>query len=153
MSNRIKEKIHYKFRANKMFKKKSSKINVRPPKPPTKAEILEDLETFCVDHVFLQNARRLSTASLAASVSANESTKPLEEENGINLDDWWLKFETFLTEIDEMEVYQKQFDVKKKSLKRLDGTIQIMSDDIQLKISENLEKVLNEVADDDNDLK
>lgn len=143
-----------------MFKRKS-KLNSNLPEPPTKAEILEDLETFSLD---LMNRTRHSISSriLSTSVSSldpvdspktpNRKTK--EPETDRQLEEWWdTKFEKFLSDIDKLEIYQKQFAKKKTNLAKLDETIGLMADDIHTRITDSLEKAQAEIPEAEQDLK
>ncbi|XP_031627670.1 uncharacterized protein LOC116343622 [Contarinia nasturtii] len=145
-----------------MFRRKS-KLDGNPPKPPTKTEILEDLETFNTNH--MNRTRRkdsnflgeLSTFDASKSVlDSTKITKRDRKESGSEqqLEEWWDKFEKFLDDIEKLETYQKQFETKKMNLAKLDETIGLMADDIQTRINDSLGKALAEIPDtDDHDLK
>lgn len=136
----------------KMFKKKTSKLDLNPPKPPSKAEILEDLESFCAESILMQKSRRNSTlASTVAGLDASATGKDAEVHR--DADVWWAKFEKFLIEVDELESYKKQFEVKKNHLEKLDGVIQTMSGNIRNQITDELQRALDEASDTGNDLK
>lgn len=139
-----------------------NKSNSNPPKPPTKAEILEDLETFQVDHIILDKSHSgigdENTFNTDASLSTMDSSKinkrdRKESEADGQLDEWWTTFETFLSDIGKLEIYQKQFDVKKTNLSKLDESIGLMADDIQTRINDSLQKAMNEIPDMVPDLK
>lgn len=139
-----------------MFGRKKTKLDVSLPKPPTKAEILEDLSTFCMDRTLHDAARRrssTSTATVAALASIGESPKTAGIDQDVHLEHWWTKFETFLNEVDDLESYQKQFDAKRKNLEKLDGTIRVLSEDVQTQISKSVQSALDEAADNGSDLK
>ncbi|XP_055301101.1 uncharacterized protein LOC129567809 [Sitodiplosis mosellana] len=140
-----------------MFRRKT-KLDGDLPQPPTKAEILEDLETFSLDHVnrTQRNESALSTSDL--SLNAMDSSKTMkrgrnEPESEHQLEEWWDKFEKFLSDIDQLEVYQKQFGSKKMSLAKLDETIGLMADDIQTRINDSLGKAMAQVPETEPDLK
>lgn len=146
-----------------MFSRNKSTGNV--PKPPTKAEILEDLDTFRMDHIILDKSHAKicdeigihSTSS--SSLNTMDSSKTVgkrdgkESEADAQLDEWWTTFEKFLSDIDKLEVHQKQFDAKKVNMSKLDESISLMADDIQTRINDSLQKALNEMPDMDPDLK
>lgn len=144
-----------------MFSRNKSNTNL--PKPPTKAEILEDLETFRMDHIILDKSfgdentlgiHSTSDTSLNAmdsSKSAKRDRKELETDG--QLDEWWSKFEKFLSDIDKLEIYKKQFNVKKTNLAKLDESIGLMADDIQTRINDKLTRIMNEIPEMDPDLK
>lgn len=139
-----------------MFGRKKTKLDVSLPKPPTKAEILEDLSTFCMDRTLLDAAKRrssITTAGLAALASIDDSSKTAGVEQDMHLENWWSKFEIFLSEVDDLENYQKQFDGKKQSLEKLDSTIRVLSEDVHAQISKNVQRALDEAADNGSDLK
>lgn len=146
-----------------MFRRKTSKLDGKQPQPPTKTEILEDLETFNFDNIRMEETRRrLDDSSLAhlkktdtliASSESLTATKIYETDEHRKLDEWWNSFETFLSDIDKLETYQKHFDAKKTNLVKLDDTVAIMADDIQTRISNSLQKALNEIDENEHDLK
>lgn len=139
-----------------MFGRKKTKLDVSLPKPPSKAEILEDLSTFCMDRTLLDAAKRRSsttTGGVAELASIGESSKTAGVEQDIHLENWWNKFEIFLSEVDDLENYQKQFDAKKQSLEKLDSTIRVLSEDVHAQISKNVQRALDEAADIGSDLK
>lgn len=145
-----------------MFSRKKS--NSTPPKPPTKAEILEDLETFRMDHILNksysmddENTSGLHSTS-DTSLNTMDSSKTIkrdrkESETDGQLDEWWGKFEAFLSDIDKLEIYRKQFEVKKTNLAKLDESINLMADDIQTRINDSLQKAMNEMPEMEPDLK
>lgn len=143
-----------------MFRRKT-KLDGDPPKPPTKAEILDDLETFSLDHVNRTQRNESTLATLSASdlsLNAMDSSKTTkrgrrESESDHQLDEWWDTFEKFLDDIDKLEVYQKQFESKKSKLARLDETIGLMADDIQTRIDDSLGKAMAEIPESEPDLK
>lgn len=133
-------------------------MDTDPPKPPTKAEILEDLETFNLDHVNRTQRSDSTLAALSASditVASSKATKRdrNDSENEQHLEEWWDTFEKFLGDIDKLEMYQKQFASKKANLAKLDETIGLMADDIQTRITDSLEKAMAEVPESEPDLK
>lgn len=142
-------------KSKKMFGRKKTKLDVSLPKPPTKAEILEDLSTFSIDRtVFDAIKRRTSTTSTGATASITESSKVAGIEQDVHLENWWNKFETFLSEVDDLENFQKQFDAKRNTLEKLDSTIRVMSDDVRTQIGKSVQSALDEAADDNgSDLK
>lgn len=143
-----------------MFKRKS-KLDVDPPKPPTKAEILDDLETFSLDHINRTQRNESTLAALSTSdlslnpTDSSKSTKRgrNESESEHQLEEWWDTFEQFLGDIEKLEVYQKQFEAKKTSLAKLDETIGLMADDIQTRITDSIEKAMAEIPETAPDLK
>ena len=129
-----------------MFKRKS-KLDADLPQPPTKAEILEDLETFSLDHVNRTQRNESLLSASDMSLNATDSSKTTkrgrnESESEHQLEEWWDKFEKFLSDIDKLEVYQKQFESKKTNLAKLDETIGLMADEIQTRINDSLEKAM-----------
>lgn len=140
-----------------MFKRKS-KLDADLPKPPTKAEILDDLETFSLDHVNRSQRNDSTLGALSASDLSLDSSKATKRgrngsESEHQLEEWWDTFEKFLSDIDKLEVYQKQFASKKTSLAKLDETIGLMADDIQTRITDSLEKAMAQMPETEPDLK
>lgn len=149
-----------------MFSRKSTKSEATLPKPPTKAEILEDLETFSLDSILDKPRRRLGdessinasaamSDSLANSMDASKSVKRdhKESESDRHLEEWWETFEKFLADINKLEIYQKQFQAKKIGLAKLDESIGLMADDIQTRITDSLQKAMDEIPESEQDLK
>lgn len=146
-----------------MFSRNKSSSNL--PKPPTKAEILEDLETFQMDHLLDKSHSRIgdeNTLGIHSTSDASLNTMDLSKitkrdrkntETDEQLDEWWTTFEKFLKDVEKLEIYQKQFDVKKANLAKLDESIGLMADDIQTRINDSLQKALNEIPEMDPDLK
>lgn len=142
-----------------------NKSNSNPPKPPTKAEILEDLETFRLDHILDESHSGIGDehtfgihSTSDTSLNATDSSKIIkrdrkDSEADGQLDEWWMKFEKFLSDIDKLEIYRKQFDAKKTNLAKLDESIGLMADDIQTRINDSLQKAMNEMPEMDPDLK
>lgn len=148
-----------------MFSRKSKKSSESLPKPPTRAEILEDLETFSMDYILVEPRRRLGDESKLGAHSTSDSSlnsvdspktpkRDRKESDGdTQLDEWWEKFEKFLGDIVKLEIYQKQFEAKKMSLAKLDESIELMADEIQTRITDSLQKATDEIPDSDQDLK
>lgn len=149
----------------RIFRGKWSKLDGKEPKPPTKADILEDLQTFNVDHLRVEKTHRrlddtalsqlkktdISIASVESTATTTKTNESTDEER--QLEEWWESFEKFLSDIDKLEMYQQHFEAKKTNLIKLDDTIAIMADDIQTRISNSLQKALEEVVENENDLK
>lgn len=149
------------FENSKMFSRKS-KIGGDPPKPPTRAEILEDLETFTVDHMEKTHRRLVDETTIGAFLTSESSINSLDKpktgkrdgkdsENELN--EWWQTFEKFLSDINKLELYQKQFEAKKNNFAKLDESIGLMADDIQTRINDSLQKAIDEIPDSEQDLK
>lgn len=147
-----------------MFSRKSKKSVESPPKPPTKAEILEDLETFSMDHILEKPRRRLGDERIGAHSTSDSSLNSIESlknakrerkdsECDSQLDEWWETFEKFLGDIDKLEVYQKQFGTKKNNLAKLDESIGLLSDEIHTRITDSLQKAMDEIPESEPDLK
>lgn len=139
-----------------MFGRKKTKLDVSLPKPPTKAEILEDLGAFCMDLTLLDAAKRrtsTTTAAVGGLASLNESQKAAGIEQDVDLERWWNKFEKFLDEVNDVENHQKLFDAKRNNLEKLDSTIRVLSQDVQTQIGKSVQSALEEAADDGSDLK
>lgn len=143
-----------------MFRRKT-KLDSNPPKPPTKTEILDDLETFSLEHVNRTQRNESTLAALSTSdlsLNSMDSSKTSkkgrnESDSDHHLDEWWNTFEKFLSDIDKLEVYQKQFVSKKSNLAKLDETIGLMADDIQTRIDDSLGKAMAELPETEPDLK
>lgn len=134
-----------------MFRRKS-KLNVSLPKPPTKDEILEDMEYFSLDRMLTGKDRRQSTASnLNASLDADKDSR--EKDGDVQLEEWWQKFETFLTDINDLESYRKQFEYKKTNVNKLDEEISAISEDISSKLKVGIQKVTDEITENEQDLR
>lgn len=148
----------------RIFSRKS-KLDIDPPKPPSKADILEDLETFSLDHVDINNAYMKSGEDTLGTHSISDATLNTtellrtekrdgkESEGERQLEEWWNTFEKFLSDIDRLEIYQKQFEAKQSNLTKLDETIGLMADDIQTRIKDSLEKASAEILESEPDLK
>lgn len=133
-----------------MFRRKS-KLNVSLPKPPTKEEILEDMEYFSLDRMLMGKDRRMSTAShLNPSL---DKSRESENDSDEKLDEWWHKFETFLNDIDDLGSYQKQFEIKTTNVNKLDDEISAISEDINSKLKQGIEKVNDEITENEQDLR
>lgn len=143
-----------------MFSRNKSTSN--PPNPPTRAEILEDLETFSLDHMLdkstvgIDDENTLGTHSTSdSSLNALDSQRTgskrvrKDSEKDVPLEEWWNTFEKFLSDIDKLEIYQKQFEVKKANLAKLDESIGLMADEIQTRINDSLQKAFDEITDAD----
>lgn len=133
-----------------MFRRKS-KLNVSLPKPPTREEILDDMEYFSLDRMLMGKDRRMSTASNLNA--ALDKSKESENNSDEQLDEWWQKFETFLNDIDDLESYQKQFEIKKTNVNKLDEEISAISDDISSKLKQGIQKVNDEITENEQDLR
>lgn len=103
-----------------MFKK--TKPQLTPPKPPTLAQILEDMETFVVEKPPIERIR-----SLPSSNSTHEQATELN----IDLEDWWKVFQTFHSDNEDLQFIrrklvasQKQLDERKKEIKDKTDAIQ-----------------------------
>lgn len=154
----LKQLVHFLFvlpKKIKMFRRKTSKLDAEQLKPPTKKEILEDLQTFVVEPFISEKERRrlsnIDTTLIDLQKSGKSSGAETEENRELN--QWWLKFEKFLGDIDDLENFHKQFDIKKTTLAKVDKTIGIMADEIQTRVSDSLQKALDEVADGEQDLR
>lgn len=126
------------------------------PKAPTRAEILEDLGTFCMDRTLLDASKRrpsAASAEIAALASNDDSPKATGAEQDANLERWWNKFETFLSEIDDLDSYRKQFDAKRENLTKLDVAIRVLSQAVHTEISKSVQSALDEASDNGSDLK
>lgn len=147
-----------------MFSRKS-KLDTDPPKPPSKADILEDLETFGLDHIDINKAHMKSGEDTLGAHSISDATLNTtelvktekrdgkESDGDRQVDEWWDTFEKFLSDIDKLEIYQKQFETKQASLTKLDETIGLMADDIQTRVKDSLEKASAEIPESEQDLK
>lgn len=147
-----------------MFSRKSNKSTENPPNPPKIAEILEDLETFSMDHLLERPRQRLgeerfgTLSTSDTSINSIDSSKPgkrerNDSEGDCQLDEWWETFEKFLGDIDKLEIYQKQFEAKKRSLAKLDESIGLMSDEIHTRITDSLQKAMEQIPESEPDLK
>lgn len=141
-----------------MFRRRS-KIDDDQPKPPSKAEILEDLQTFSIEQmVNAEQTRRQDTSQLSLNDDSLNTTEPTksnknETEGNKQLNEWWETFEKFIGDVDKLQTFQKQFEVKKANLMKLDQSIKVMVDDIQARIADSLEKTRDEMDDDPIDIK
>lgn len=141
-----------------MFRRRS-KIDDDQPKPPSKAEILEDLQTFSIEQMMnAEQTRRQDTSQLSLNDDSLNTTEPTksnknETEGNKQLNEWWETFEKFIGDVDKLQTFQKQFEVKKANLMKLDQSIKVMVDDIQARIADSLEKTRDEMDDDPIDIK
>lgn len=89
-----------------MFRAKSKLVS-NPPKPPTISEILEDLETFNLNHINRLRQKENTYDSLSTSdtsLNLMDSQKATRgdrkvSENEYQLGEWWNSFEKFLGNI------------------------------------------------------
>lgn len=89
-----------------MFRAKSKLVS-NPPKPPTISEILEDLETFNLNHINRLRRKENTFDSLSASdtslnlVDSQKATRVDRKvsESEYQLEEWWNSFEKFLGNI------------------------------------------------------
>lgn len=136
-----------------MFRKSSS-IESKLPKPPTRSEILEDMENFNFE--LISDEIPENNSSITTITSTTESSKGERDQqstdaqsgSGKNLVEWWQQFETFLNCIKVLGNKQVQFDVKKKNLTRLDTTLSNMSTDITNQLNDGFERARCEIDDD-----
>lgn len=140
-----------------MFKKSSS-LESKLPKPPNRAEILQDMENFNFELVseIQQNENILPATVDSSSSSAVERDQQSQSSDGQsrkNLPEWWQQFETFLNDIKHLEKKQMQFNMKKSNLKKLDTTITNMATDIRSQLDEGFELARHEIEDDSINLK
>lgn len=139
------------FRRNK---KSSSGI----PKPPSKDEILSDLETFHVaqpirertrdsaDTEAKQEQRTSSTLPTTSPTTSNRSTTT----SAPRIDDavWWSYFENFLADIDELKNYRQYLEFKKTDLAEFDSFITEESSEIDKQLREHIETAKSIIASD-----
>lgn len=110
-----------------MFKK--SKPELKPPKPPTFAQVLEDMETFLVEKPPIEKVRTLPTA-----------TNPDGNSNIISNDveHWWKVFETFCSDNDDLQNVRRKILASQKLLDDTKREINEATDSIQREIDEAL---------------
>lgn len=139
-----------------MFRRRA-KIEDEQPKPPTKAEMLEDLQTCSIESLIEVNSYRNSDPSKRfadTSLSSAESTKTNQQESDDEheFNEWWGTFKKFIDDVDKLEAYKKQFAEKRKKLDELDQTIKHVVDDIEQKMMESIQRVRDELDDDPIDI-
>lgn len=103
-----------------MFKR--SKAELTPPKPPTFAEILEDMETFLVEKPPIERVR-----SLPSTPSTDANTK-------IDLENWWKVFETFYADNEDLQSVRRKIIACQKELEESKKEIKDKTDSIQNEI-------------------
>ncbi|XP_021695247.1 uncharacterized protein LOC110681064 [Aedes aegypti] len=106
-----------------MFKK-SNKLSPQPV-PPSVEQIMEDLETFCVEHKPLEKIRSFDTSN---------AEEP-------DIEDWWKVFETYLEDHDQFHNMKIDIENLKKKLLATQNELQEARDNIQRQIDEDLEKI------------
>lgn len=134
-----------------MFRRKP-KSDISLPEPPTREEILEDLEYFSMDRMFLGKERRGSSVSVA-NVSITKDSPSGDDDERKRLDDWWQTFEGFLDNIDDLESYRQKLDLKRSAINALDEEICAVSGDISARLKESVQKAAEEIAENGNDLR
>lgn len=137
-----------------MFRR-AKKTGPEIPKPPSKEEILNDLETFHVIQPIRERNRdepdaekqrqRTSPTSTTNSPSATSPSAPAQP---IDDSEWWTKFEYFLADIDELKNYRQYLQFKKNDLADLDNFITEESNEIQRKLREHIEEAKRIIAED-----
>lgn len=130
-----------------MFRKSSS-LESKLPKPPTRAEILEDMETFNFEEFSENSLATVTSTNTESPKGEREQQSSLDAQNGRNLDEWWQQFETYLDCIKVLENKQVQFDAKKINLARLDTTVSNMSTDITNQLQDAFDRAKTEIDED-----
>lgn len=109
-----------------MFKK-ANKLSPQPM-PPSAEQIMEDLETFCVERKPLEKIRSLDTNS------SSGTDEP-------DIEDWWKVFETYLEDHEQFHTMKVDIENLKKKLLATQNELQEARDNIQRQIDEDLEKI------------
>ncbi|XP_053696164.1 uncharacterized protein LOC128743587 [Sabethes cyaneus] len=106
-----------------MFKK-ANKLSPQPA-PPSVEQIMEDLETFCVERQPTEKVRSLDS-------SATEEP---------DIEDWWKVFQTYLEDHEQFHSMKIDIENLKKKLLATQTELQEARDSIQRQIDEDLEKI------------
>lgn len=109
-----------------MFKKTVAEL--KPPKPPTFAQILEDMETFLVEKPPIEKVRTLPTANL------EENSK-----SSCSIDDWWKVFETFYSDNEDLQTVRRKITASQTLLGCSKKEITDKIDSIQCEIDKALQ--------------
>lgn len=126
-------------RVPNMFRRKNTASEL--PKPPNKSEILSDLETFHIIQPIPERNRDLidNVQQNGPSNSATSASAPSED----TVTEWWIQFEQFLSDIDELKNYQQHLQYKKNDLIELDNSITEQAKEIYEKLKNSIEEVKN----------
>lgn len=106
-----------------MFKK--AKTELQPPKPPTFAHIIEDMETFLVEKPPTEKVRTLPSSS---TIEGNATNSCNDVEN------WWKVFETFCSDNEDLQVVRRRIIASQKLLNETQKEINEKTDSIQREI-------------------
>ncbi|KAL9705448.1 hypothetical protein quinque_008966 [Culex quinquefasciatus] len=101
------------------------------PMPPSVEQIMEDLETFCVERKPLEKIRSLDTNSSSSSSGTDEP----------DIEDWWKVFETYLEDHEQFHTMKVDIENLKKKLLATQSELRTARDNIQRQIDEDLEKI------------
>ncbi|XP_053676991.1 uncharacterized protein LOC128727143 [Anopheles nili] len=108
-----------------MFRK--PKQTIAPlPKPPTEAQMLEDLQLFHETRPPMKHA-------------VDETIPTLSEES--SMDDWWKTFEISLQHHEQFQSLMSNVDLLKKTLQQTQDELQAACEEIQSQIDQDLEKL------------
>lgn len=112
-----------------MFKK--AKAELKPPKPPTFAQILEDMETFLVEKPAIEKVRTLPNSTTNPEGNSNTSCNDVEM--------WWKVFETFYSDNEDLQNVRRKINASQKLLEEKKKEITDKTDSIQQEIDVALE--------------
>lgn len=136
-----------------MFRR-AKKLDADIPQPPTKEDILKDLETFYIAQS-MATERNNRSDSGAPDGTENNSGQTANNNNSNDdcslassstvvstskaSDQWWGRFDHFLNDIDQLKNYREYLKYKKNDLSDLDSFITDQASDITAKIKRNME--------------
>lgn len=108
-----------------MFKK--TKAELKPPQPPTFAQILEDMETFLVEKPPIEKVRTLPSSSTNPETNPNNYTCN-------DVENWWKVFETFYSDNEDLQNVRRKIIASQKLLDEAKKEINDKTDSIQHEI-------------------
>lgn len=105
---------------------KNAKTELKPPKPPTFAQILEDMETFLVEKPPIEKVRVLTSSTTNLDGNPNNSCN--------DLDMWWKVFETFYSDNEDLQSVRRKIIASQKLL-----------DDKKMEINDKTNSIQHEI--------
>lgn len=144
-----------------MFRR-AKKLDADIPQPPTKEDILSDLETFYIAQAMSTERNSRSDGGVPDGTDNNSGTlanNSFSDENSIGnssstavvaaspADPWWSRFDHFLNDIDQLKNYREYLKYKKNDLSDLDSFITVKVNDMSDKIKRNMEAAKRSIKD------
>lgn len=116
-----------------MFRR--SKDALSPPKPPTFAQMLEDLTTFEVERPVPDEVRTIEPDAMLISTNNEAAARDA------NLTQWWNAFETFRTDVQELHKLRRKLIASKNDLVEANDEVAKQIGEVKQKIEDALNSV------------